>query len=86
MRWAAVATVPVNGLKIIKGRDKLSLYQWHSKTAKHYFCSVCGIYTFHKRRSRPDEYGVNIACFDNVDITRYLNVPVTDGRNHSKDK
>ena len=25
--------------KIIKGEDKLKLYQFHSKVAKHYFCS-----------------------------------------------
>ena len=25
--------------KIIKGKDKLKLYQFHSKVAKHYFCS-----------------------------------------------
>ena len=24
--------------KIIKGKDKLKLYQFHSKIAKHFFC------------------------------------------------
>ena len=28
--------------KIIKGQNKLSLYQFHTKVAKHYFCSICG--------------------------------------------
>ena len=28
--------------KIIKGKDKLSLYQFHTKVAKHYFCSIVG--------------------------------------------
>ena len=31
--------------KIVKGKDKLKLYQFHSNVAKHYFCSICGIYT-----------------------------------------
>ena len=26
--------------KIIKGKDKLKMYQFHSKIAKHYFCSI----------------------------------------------
>ena len=26
-------------LKLVKGEDKLKLYQFHSKVAKHYFCS-----------------------------------------------
>ena len=31
-----------NDFKITKGRDKLSLYQFHTKVAKHFFCSNCG--------------------------------------------
>ena len=26
--------------KITKGQDKLKLYQFHTKVAKHYFCSI----------------------------------------------
>ena len=33
--------------KVTKGKDKLSLYRFHSKVAKHFFCSICGIYTHH---------------------------------------
>ena len=25
----------------------LGLYQWNTRIAKHYFCTRCGIYTFH---------------------------------------
>ena len=48
--------------------DKLALYQWNTRTAKHYFCSVCGIYTHHERRSVPTEYGFNVACIEGVDL------------------
>ena len=44
--------------KIVKGEDKLKLYQFHTKVAKHYFCSICGIYTHHNPRSNP--------CYDRI--------------------
>lgn len=84
-KWAVVASVPVDKLKVIKGADTLSLYQWNTLQAKHYFCSICGIYTHHKRRSDPTEYGVNIACFDDVNVREYIDIQYVDGVNHPKD-
>ena len=84
-RSAYVASVAISDLEITKGVDNLSLYTWGTGTAKHYFCKTCGIYTHHQRRSNPNEYGINIACFDDVDPFSYGQVPVYDGVNHSKD-
>jgi hypothetical protein len=28
---------------------------------------VCGIYTFHKKRSMPDHYGINVQCLADFD-------------------
>ena len=57
-----------------------------ASAAKHYFCSICGIYTHHQRRSVPSEYGVNIACVEGVKIEDYKDVKYLDGRdNHPKD-
>ena len=50
LRGAIAASVDLDGIKITKGREKLTLYQFNTMTAKHYFCSVCGIYTHHQRR------------------------------------
>ena len=61
-----MAGVPVERLRVTRGADKLSLYQWNAKIAKHYFCSVCGIYTHHQRRSVPTEYGYNLACIEGI--------------------
>ena len=38
-----MSMVKNDDFKIVKGEDKLKLYQFHTKVAKHYFCSVCGI-------------------------------------------
>jgi hypothetical protein len=68
-RSAVMAGVHESKLRITAGEDKLTLYQWNTGVARHYFCIVCGIYPFHKRRSMPDHYGVNIACLDDFDAT-----------------
>ena len=86
-KGAVVGSVPLSGLKIIKGEDKLSLYQFDTKEAEHYFCSVCGIYTHHKRRSNPNQYGINLGCLEGVDPNRIEGVKFYDGANsHPSDQ
>ena len=72
--------------KIIKGEDKLKLYQFHTKVAKHYFCSKCGIYTHHNPRSNPAMTGFNVGCVDDIDVFELKNISVNDGLNHPLDK
>ena len=82
-----VASVPLSELKIVKGADKLQLYQFDTKEAEHYFCSICGIYTHHRRRSNPHQYGFNIGCLDEVDANLVENVSNYDGaNNHPSDE
>lgn len=68
-KGAVMAGVTLDRLRVTRGADVLGLYQWNTKIAKHWFCSVCGIYTHHQRRSAPDEYGFNLACIEGVDLT-----------------
>ena len=60
-------------------------YQWNTGTARHWFCSVCGIYTHHRRRSDPTEYGVNLGCLDGVNPADFEPIPWNDGVNHPSD-
>jgi hypothetical protein len=85
-RSAVVASVKLADLVVTDAGGKLSLYRWGTGTAKHYFCSVCGIYTHHQRRSDPSEYGVNIANFDGVNMRDYRDVAFLDGVNHPADR
>ncbi len=85
-KGAVVASVPLSGIKVVKGRDVLSLYQFDTKEAKHYFCSVCGIYTHHQRRSNPEQYGINLGCLDGVNPLLIEGVPTYDGVNHPSDR
>jgi len=85
-RGAIVASVPLSGIKIVKGKENLRLYQFNTKTAKHYFCATCGIYTHHQRRSNPKEYGFNIACLEGINPLKIDNIPTYDGIHHPADK
>jgi len=85
-RGAVVTSVPLSAFKILKGANQLSLYQFNTKKAKHYFCANCGIYTHHKRRANPNQYAVNIACIEGVNPFELGDIPTTEGINHSCDR
>ena len=85
MRGAVVASAPLTGVEVTQGKEKLTEYRFNTCQAVHYFCSVCGIYTFHQRRSNPDEYGVNVACIEGVSPFDFPEVPVSDSVVHPCD-
>ena len=71
-------------IDFVSGEEKLSVYTFGTGIAQHYFCSVCGIYTHHQRRSNPTQFGINVACLEGY--TPFLDrVPVLDGKNHPRD-
>jgi hypothetical protein len=80
IRNALMARIPEAALRILEGESYLALYQWNTRRAKHYFCSRCGIYTFHRKRAAPDHFGVNVFCLEGFDAG---SVPVraTEGAN-----
>ncbi|MEI8326077.1 MAG: GFA family protein [Betaproteobacteria bacterium] len=82
-KGAIMADVPLAGLRVTKGLDKLTLYQWNTMTAKHYFCKVCGVYTHHQRRSNPKVFGFNVACIEGIDPFSFTNVGIGNGASQS---
>lgn len=85
MRGAVVVSAEMGGVRILAGEDILTSYRFNTRTAQHFFCSRCGIYTHHQRRSNPNQYGVNVACLDCVSPFDFETVPVTDGVHHPND-
>ena len=66
-RNALMAKVPEHALTIVEGEDLLTLYEWNTRRAKHYFCSKCGVYVFHRKRAAPDHFGVNAFTLAGLD-------------------
>ena len=85
-KGAIMSMVKNEDFKIIKGEDVLKVYQFHTKVAKHYFCSECGIYTHHNPRSNPSMTGFNVACIDEIDTFQLKNINLNDVFNHPLDK
>jgi hypothetical protein len=85
MRGAVVAMAGMGGIEILRGEDALTGYSFHTGSAKHFFCSRCGIYTHHQQRSDPNLYAVNVACLDGISPFDFSEVPVMDGVNHTND-
>jgi hypothetical protein len=75
-----MAKVPEDALTLVEGGDCLTLYEWNTRRAKHYFCSKCGVYVFHRKRAAPDHFGVNAFTLAGLDPAA---VPhrATEGRN-----
>lgn len=86
MRGAIAVSAALQDIEITSGQELIALYQFNTMQAKHYFCSKCGIYTHHQRRSNPEQYGINVACLEGVSPFDFEEVPVNEGRIHPKDK
>jgi hypothetical protein len=67
-----------SGLRILSGEPELTLYQFNTKTAKHYFCRHCGVSPFSRPRLNPSIWVVNVRCVDDVDLAA-LKVQPFDG-------
>jgi hypothetical protein len=73
-------TVPQSRFRLLSGSDSLSSYQFNTGTAKHLFCSNCGVKSFYVPRSHPDGYSVNARCLDEGTVTG-MRVEHIDGTN-----
>ena len=61
---ALMVKVHESSFKLLQGEASLTEYQFHTRTARHFFCKVCGIYPFHRKRLTPDYLGINVFCLE----------------------
>lgn len=61
--------VPASRFRLLAGEDVLHDYQFNTGTARHRFCSVCGIKSFYIPRSHPEGFDVNARCLDPGSVT-----------------
>jgi hypothetical protein len=71
--------VPARRFRLLSGKDKLTTYTFNTGTAKHRFCSICGVKSFYVPRSKPDGFSVNVRCLDEGQV-RVTGIALFDGR------
>lgn len=55
-------------LKLQTPLEQMALYQFHTRTAKDYFCKTCGVLPFRRPRTAPEMWSVNVRCLDGIDL------------------
>ena len=70
--------VPSSGFRLLSGADALTEYRFNTGTARHLFCSTCGVKSFYVPRSHPDGWSVNVRCLDSSTV-RSVEVRPFDG-------
>jgi hypothetical protein len=66
---ALMVKVHESQFELLAGSEALTEYRFHTGVATHYFCKVCGIYPFHRKRVTPDFFGINVFCLENFDAS-----------------
>lgn len=56
--------VPGPRFRLLTDPTILTKYQFNTGTARHLFCSRCGIKSYYVPRSNPDGFSINLRCVD----------------------
>ena len=68
--------------RLLAGGDALTLYQFGTGVAKHWFCCRCGIQVFTNPRAAPDKVTINLRCLDDFqELKDTLRIRAFDGSN-----
>ena len=78
-KGAVMILLPWENIELIQGKDQLTLYQWNLNIARHYFCSMCGIYTHHQRRSDLAGGAFNLGCLEDIYLADVEEIKLVDG-------
>lgn len=79
-RGALIHRVDETQLRLLSSLDDLASYQWHTRTAKDYFCPTCGILPFRRPRTLTQKetsqgivefrgWAINVRCLEGVDLS-----------------
>jgi hypothetical protein len=60
--------VEAKDFRLLSGAEALTEYRFNTGTARHLFCSVCGVKSFYAPRSHPEGWSVNVHCLDPATI------------------
>ncbi|TYQ27348.1 GFA family protein [Pseudanabaena sp. UWO311] len=71
--------VPPEDFELLQGEENLSTYTFNTGIAKHHFCKTCGIHSFYRPRSHPNDYDINVRCLDGEAMEQFTITPF-DGK------
>lgn len=77
--------LPAEQFRLVSPPEMVTLYQFNTKTARHYFCPVCGIHSYYIPRSHPDKVDVNVRCLEGIDL-HTLTIQPFDGKNWEQER
>ena len=77
--------VTADRFSLLKGKNSLVEYQFHTGVARHLFCGTCGIKSFYVPRSHPESFSVNVNCLELPEDIE-LSIEDFDGRNWSENR
>lgn len=60
--------VDKNDFVFLSKEQDLSTYTFGTHSAKHHFCSYCGITSYYIPRSHPDGFSINLRCLDDLNL------------------
>jgi hypothetical protein len=72
--------VSPESFRLLTPEKAIETYEFGTRTAKHWFCRVCGISSFRRSRSSPESIDVNVRCLQGVDAERF-EARLFDGQN-----
>jgi len=56
--------VPASHFRLFSSNEQHTEYRFNTHTARHLFCSTCGIKPYYIPRSNPDGFDINFHCLD----------------------
>ena len=60
--------IPSSQFRLLTPLSNMTLYQFNTKVAKHYFCSTCGVQAYYHPRSNPDGVAITLNCITSTNI------------------
>ena len=68
-RGALNHRVEPQDLRLLTPLEDMTLYTFHTHTAKDYFCPTCGILPFRRPRTASEVWTINVRCLHDVDLS-----------------
>jgi hypothetical protein len=72
--------VPADRFRLLSGGEVLTTYTFNTRSAQHFFCSVCGVESFYVPRGDLWSRSVNVRCLDPGTVQETVIHPFNGGQ------